>query len=187
MAKITYHPAVRHLHGHVGKMVFKERQGMDIVAEKPDQVNQPNTPAQLQQRENFRQAAAYAKGALADPQVNAAYSVKAKEPHSSPIAVAVKDWMTPPTVTAIDLSHYSKHAGDAIYIAAQDDFEVTGVTVAIEDNAHVAVESGTATFDATSGSWKYLATVDASAKAGLTVKATAQDRPGNSGTLTATK
>ena len=187
MAKITYNPAVRHLHGHLGKMVFKERQGMDIVAEKPDQVNQPNSPAQVLQRENFRQAAAYAKGALADPQVNAAYSAKAKELHSSPIAVAVKDWMIAPQVTAIDLSHYSKHVGDAIYIAAQDDFEVTGVAVAIEDNAHVAVESGTATFDAASGSWKYTVTVDASAKAGLKVTATAHDRPGNAGTLTATK
>lgn len=159
---------------------------MDIVAEKPDQVNQPNTPAQLLQRENFRQAAAYAKGALTDPQVNAAYSAKAKELYSSPIAVAVKDWMTEPQVMAIDLSHYSKHVGDAIYIAAQDDFEVTGVAVAIEDNAHAPVENGTATFDATSGSWKYLAKVDASAKSGLRVTATAQDRPGNTGTLTAT-
>jgi len=186
MAKITYNPAVRHMHGHVGKLVFKERAGMDIVAEKPDQVNQPNTPAQLAQRENFRQAAAYAKGALANPQVNAAYSAKAKMDHSSPIAEAVKDWMTPPVVTAIDLSHYSKHVGDAIYIAAQDDFEVTGVAVTIEDNAHAPVESGTATFDAASGSWKYTATVDASAKSGLAVTATASDRPGNTGTLSAT-
>lgn len=174
------------MHGHVGKLVFKERQGMDIVAEKPDQVNQPNTPAQMVQRENFRQAAAYAKGAMANPQVNAAYSAKAKELHSSPIAVAVKDWMTEPQVTAIDLSHYSKHVGDAIYIAAQDDFEVTGVAVAIEDSTHTPVESGTATFDAASGSWKYLAKVDASAKSGLTVTATASDRPGNTGTLSAT-
>ena len=60
MAKVTYAPAVKHLHGHLGKMVFKERMGEDIVAEKPDQVNQPNSPEQLTQRDNFRQAAAYA-------------------------------------------------------------------------------------------------------------------------------
>jgi len=36
MAKITYAAAVKHLLGHLGKMVFKERNGMDIVAEKPD-------------------------------------------------------------------------------------------------------------------------------------------------------
>ncbi len=186
MAKITYNPAVQHLHGKVGNMVFKERQGQDIVAAKPDQVKQPNTPAQMQQRDYFRQAAKYAKSALADPQINAAYAAKAKALHSTPIAVAVKDWMTEPEVTVIDLSHYTKHAGDAIYIAAQDDFEVTGVSVAIEDATHANVENGTATFDAASGSWKYLAKVDASAKTGLTVTATALDRPGNTGTLTAT-
>ena len=187
MAKITYNPAVRHMHGHVGKLVFKERAGMDIVAEKPDQVNQPNTPAQLAQRENFRQAAAYAKAALANAQLGAAYTAKAKEQHSSPIAVAVKDWMTVPEVTGIDLSNYNKHVGDAILITAQDDFEVTTVMVAIEDNTHTGVESGTATFDAGSGSWKYTAKVDASAKPGLTITATASDHPGNAGTLTATK
>ena len=79
MAKITYNPAVQHLHGKVGNMVFKERLGRDIVAAKPDQVNQPNTPAQMQQRENFRQASKYAKSALADPQVNAEYAAKAKQ------------------------------------------------------------------------------------------------------------
>ena len=124
--RITYAPAVKHLHGHLGKMVFKERQGQDIVAEKPDQVNQPNSPAQRAQRESFRQAAAYAKGAMADTAAHAAYLAKANELHSSPVAVAVKDWMTPPVVTAIDLSNYNKHVGDAILIAAQDDFAVTG-------------------------------------------------------------
>lgn len=187
MAKITYNPAVRHMHGHLGKMVFKERDGQDIVAEKPDQVNQPNTPAQLKQRQQFSEAAAYAKGVLADPQAKAAYAAKAKELHSSPMAVAVKDWMKSPVVTAIDLSGYNKHVGDVISIAAQDDFAVTGVKVAIEDSTHTAVEQGVATFDTASGSWKYTATMDASAKSGLTVTATASDRPGNTGVLSATK
>lgn len=187
MAKVTYAPAVKHLHGHLGKMVFKERQGQDIVAEKPDQVNQPNSAAQLAQRESFRQAAAYAKGAMADTAAHAAYLARANELHSSPVAVVVKDWMTESVVTAIDLSNYNKHVGDAILIAAQDDFAVTGVTVAIVDSTHAPVESGAAAFDAASGSWKYTATVDASAKSGLTVTATASDRPGNTGVLTATK
>jgi hypothetical protein len=187
MAKVTFAPAVKHIHGHLGRMVFKERMGEDIVAEKPDQVNQPNSPAQLAVRQDFTDGAHWAKGALQDPQAHAAYGAKAKELHSSPMAVAIQDWMKSPTVTAVDLSNYSKHVGDAIYIAAQDDFAVTGVTVAIEDATHAAVESGAAAFDAASGSWKYTTTVDASAKSGLTVTATASDRPGNTGTLAATK
>ena len=161
--------------------------GQDIAAEKPDQVNQPNSPAQLAVRENFRQAAEYAKGAMADPQAHAAYAAKAKELRSSPFAVAVADWMKAPTVEAIDLTQYSKHVGDAILIKAQDDFAVTGMAVAIVDDAQAPVESGAAVWDAASGSWKYTATVDASAKPSVTVTATASDRPGNTGTLSATK
>lgn len=187
MAKITYAPAVKHLHGQLGKMVFKERMGQDIVAEKPDHVNQPNSQAQQTVKDNFRQATAYAKGAMQDAQAHTAYAARAKELHSSPMAVAVKDWMISPSVTAVDLSHYNKHVGDVISIAAQDDFEVTGVTVAIQDSTHAAVEGGVAVFDTASGSWKYTTTVDASAKTGLTVTATASDRPGNTGTLSATK
>ena len=187
MAKITYNPAVQHMHGAVGNLVFKLQAGRDIVAAKPDHANQPNSPAQLQQRENFRQAAAYAQNALADAQLGGAYSAKAKADHSTPTAEAVKDWMTAPAVTAVDLSHYNKHVGDVSFIAAQDDFEVTGVTVAIEDNAHAPVEGGAAMFDAASGGWKYVATTDASAKPNVTVTATALDHPGNTGMLTATK
>ena len=128
--------------------------------------------------------------------------------------------MTLPAVTAVDLSHYNKHVGDVSFIAAQDDFEVTGgcdskrvrlsipprprsrprpsVAVRFEDededetNPHptlITPVTGVmaAMFDAASGGCKYVATTDASAKPGVTVTATAQDRPGNTGMLTATK
>jgi hypothetical protein len=172
MAKVTFNAAVEHIHGKVGHLVFKESNGRDIVAKKPDQASQPNSPAQMAQRENFRQAAVYAKGAMQNTQAHDAYAARARELRSSPFAVAVKDWMTEPEVTAIDLTRYNKHVGD--------------VTVAIADSAHAPVETGAATFDAASGSWKYTATADASAKSGLTVTATATDRPGNTGTLDAT-
>ncbi len=187
MAKITYNPAVTHLHGHLGNMVFKESGGRDIVATKPDQVNQPNSPAQMTQRDAFKKAAVYAKGAMVDTQAHAAYLAKARELHSSPFAVAVKDYFTGPQVTAIDLSQYTKHVGNVIYVTAIDDFEVAGVTVSIKDNNNAAIESGPATFDATTGTWKYTSTVDASAKPSVTVTATATDRPKNIGILTATK
>jgi len=187
MAKITYTPGWSHVHGHVGTFVYRERLGENILSEKPDVVHQPNTPAQLAVRDDFRQAAGYAKGAMQDTQAHAAYAARAKELRSNPFAVAVSDWMHAPVVTAIDLSQYNKHIGDTISIAAQDDFAVAGVLVAITDGTNAPVESGAAAFDAVSGSWKYTTTVDASAKQGLTVTATASDRPGNTGELTATK
>ena len=150
----------------------------------------------------------WAKGVLADPAAHTAYLAKAKQLCSTRMAVVVKDWMVSPQVTTLDLSAYNKHVGDVISIAAQDDFEVTGVTVAIEDSTHMVVENGAAVYDAArpvkygggsvgmsravlfhgaSGSWKYTATVDASAKPSVTVTATASDRPGNTGMLAATK
>jgi hypothetical protein len=187
MAKITYNPAVHHMHGAVGRMVFKETFGQDIVAVKPDQVVQPNTPAQQQQRESFRQGARYAKNVLADPQAKIPYVTKAKALHVRPFALAVKDFLTPPAVDVIDLSQYNKHVGDAIVIQAHDDLEVTSVDVVLKDQSQAPIEAGTATFDATSGAWKYTATVDASSKASVTVTAVAHDHPGHTGTLTATK
>lgn len=174
------------MHGGMGHMVFKQSKGLDIVAAKPDQVNQPNTPAQLQQREKFAQGARYAKGALADATMKALYVAKAKAVNKPPFALAVEDYLTPPVVDAIDLGGYHKHIGDAILIKAHDDLEVTGVTVSIVDNAQAPVETGPATFDAASGAWKYVATADASAKPGVTVTVNALDHPGHSGTLSAT-
>jgi hypothetical protein len=49
-------------------VIYKEQQGRDLLAKKPDQVSQPNTPAQMAVKDNFRQAAAYAKGAMQDTQ-----------------------------------------------------------------------------------------------------------------------
>jgi len=187
MAKITYHPAVQHLHGGMGHMVFKSRDGLDIVAAKPDQVNQPNTPAQQQQKEHFRQGARYAKGVIADAQASAPYLAKAKEIHKPAFALILGDYLTPPVVDEIDLGGYHKHAGEPILVKAHDDFEVAGVTVTIVDNAQTPVETGTATFDAAVNAWRYVATVDASAKPSVTVTARALDRPGHTGTLSVTQ
>ena len=183
MAKITYNPAVKHLHSHVGDFVFKTQEGRNIVAAKPDHVNQPNTPAQQQQREQFSQGARYAKGVLADAQALAPYAAKAREVHKPAFALALGDYLTPPVVDEIDLNGYHKHVGDAILVRAHDDIEVTGVRVSIVDNAQAPVESGTATFDPAVNAWRYVATVDASAKPGVTVTANALDHPGHAGTL----
>ena len=187
MAKITYTPGWDHVHGHVGGFIYKEQQGRDILAKKPDQVNQPNTPAQQQQRAKFQQATAFAKSILADPAVKPLYVAKAKVDRSSPTAEAVKDWFTPPVVDAIILSDYHKHQGEPISIRAHDDVAVAGVTVELKNaSTNAVIESGAAGYDAPSGQWVYVAASDASGVAQVTVTATALDYPGHPGTLSAT-
>ncbi len=187
MAKITYNPNVAHVHGHMGNWVMKERMGVDIVAAKPDQVHQPNTPAQQQQRAKFKQAAGYAKGSMADASLKALYSAKAKQEKSSPFAEAVKDWFIPPVVDAIDLSQYHKHPNEAITVLAHDDVVVASVSVELKNASTQAVlESGPANYDPPTGRWVFIPAVDASAVAQVTVTVTALDYPGHPGTLTAT-
>jgi len=126
MAIITFSPGWRHVRGHVGGFVYKCQQGKDILADKPDREPPRNSPAQLAQQDLFRQATVYANGTKHDAGVYAAYQAKARERRSNPFAVAIRDWMNAPEVTAIDLSGYTGHAGDVIWVAAQDDMEVTG-------------------------------------------------------------
>jgi hypothetical protein len=171
------------MHGGMVHMVFKERDGMDIVAQKPDAVNQPNTPAQQAQKELFSQGAHYAKGVMADPAAKQPYVAKSKAVHKSAFSLAVGDFLTPPSVDSVDVTEYHRHVGEPIVIKAHDDIQVTGVTVSIVDNTKAAVENGAATFDAASGAWKYVATKDASAKPSVTVTANALGLPGHTGTL----
>ncbi len=186
MAKITFTPGWSHVHGHVGTFIYKEQQGRNILAEKPDQVHQPNTPAQQQQREKFSQAATYAKSALANPQVRPVYAAKARADRSNPFAEAVKDWMTPPVVDEIDVAAYHKQVGDVIYIKAHDDTEVVRAEVTLQDGNNNVLESGNAAWDTASGAWKYTATVDATATGTVTVSASAYDRPNHAGGKVAT-
>ena len=182
MAKITYNPNVAHVHGHVGNWVMKERMGVNLVAVKPDQVHQPNTPAQQQQRGKFKDATVYAKSAMSNLTLRALYSTKAKTDKSSPFAEAVQDWFNPAVVDDIDVTSYHHHVGETIVIRAHDDVQVASVGVVIKNTATQAViESGAANYDPPTGTWGYAATADASAVAQVTVTVTALDNA-NQGT-----
>ena len=77
MPKVTLNPSVDHLHGHVGRMIYKTWKGKNIEQAKPESVNQPDSPAQLAVRQNFSEATHWAKGVFTDATVNAAYTAKA--------------------------------------------------------------------------------------------------------------
>ena len=67
MASIVLSPLVRSLHGRFGNIVLKRgRNGRTIAAMVPQCKPRPSTPKQLEHRDRFRQAAAYAHSVLAD-------------------------------------------------------------------------------------------------------------------------
>jgi hypothetical protein len=94
-------------------------------------------------------------------------------------AVAVRDFFTPPTVDAIELSAYRGRFGDRMVVVATDDAGVISVDVAIKDMTGAVLERGRA--QRSDGRWIYTATADAPAGQALTVEVTATDRPGNTG------
>ena len=87
--------------------------------------------------------------------------------------------MNAPTVQHIDISGYRGRAGDTIAIRAVDDFSVTKVSVQIRNAAGTLIEEG----EAAKGlnCWRYRVTVPNLSISGSTIRATAFDRPGNTG------
>jgi hypothetical protein len=93
MAKIKLDPLFAEISGTLGDLVFKKsRNGEAIVSRRPRKSNTEPSPAQKAQRERFRLAAAYARAALADPEVGASYRERAAKEGMSPFALARADY-----------------------------------------------------------------------------------------------
>lgn len=131
----------------------------------------------IAQSRRFQFAAAYARGALANPPARRFYANLAADRAITSRSAAVRDFLHPPVIADIALALYQGQPDDEIIVHATDDAAVVGVTVAIRDRAGRLVEHGAArTWD---GVWIYEATAIAPAGQPLTIEVTALDRPGN--------
>jgi hypothetical protein len=140
------------------------------------------TAAQLAQRERFRQAALYGKIVMADAEAKAIYEEAAKEKGQPVFSLTVADFFNAPSVDEVDLSGYTGAAGDKIVVRASDDFEVTGVHVAVTQADGAAIEEGAAVeTPAESGRWIYTATAAVTTGTTVRIAVTASDRPGGMG------
>ena len=73
MAKIILHPAIMSIRGKLGDIVFRRgRNGKTTGSKIPDMTKVVWSKAQKAHRRKFKQAVAYAKSAMADPEVWAA-------------------------------------------------------------------------------------------------------------------
>jgi hypothetical protein len=167
------------MRGKVGDLVFKRFENQTIVARRPVQVHQPNTPAQLAVREKFRQAIDYAKTAFANPAIKALYAEKANAKHVPTFALMVADFFKPPIIDEVDVSAYTGQTGQSIRIRATDDFQVMGVSVLMrEPDTNEQLDGGDAV-KGTDGTWVF--TTQATIPHGHTfaIDVTATDRPGH--------
>lgn len=180
MAIVELSPAFTRLSGRSGNLVYRQTNGTTVLASLPSLPKRRRaSAAQLQQRERFSQARFYAHTVLADAWQRRLYEQLAKARSQRAEQLAMRDFLTPPTVDEIDASTYQRRAGGLIRVLASDDIEVVSVEVAIHTAAGVLVERGPAECD--HGVWRYRTAQSAPSDADLMLTATAQDRPGHPG------
>jgi hypothetical protein len=177
MAKVKLNPVMEQVRGKIGDLVFRRYEDRIVVARRPNRDGLVPTTGQTDHRERFRQAAAYAQGAFADPTQKALYDAAGKARRKPAFALAVGDYLNPPVIDPLDLTHYTGQVGQTIIVRARDDFAVTAVNVTIKDNTGAVIEQGPASLEL--GVWRYVATDVLPTERPVSIEATATDRPGN--------
>ena len=99
MAKVILQPGnkgnvlIKGIRGKVGDVVFRQSPNGDIIISKaPDMSAVVWSPAQQEHRQRFKAAIAYAKAAMAHPDVHALYEKRATAGNRRPFQVAVSDY-----------------------------------------------------------------------------------------------
>jgi hypothetical protein len=177
MAKVKLNPVMEQMRGKIGDLVFKRYEDRVIVTRNPDRDGLIPSAVQSGQQERFRQAAAYGKGAFADPAQKALYDAAGKARRKPAFALAVSDYLNAPVVDSLDLTQHTGLVGQPIIVRARDDFAVMAVNVTIKDNAGAVIEQGPASLEL--GVWRYVTTDVLPTERPVTIEAIATDRPGN--------
>ncbi|MBO9573208.1 MAG: hypothetical protein J7497_13535 [Chitinophagaceae bacterium] len=170
--------------GMLGKqVVFKERNGETYLSAPPTvNENRKATPTQLENQQKFTSAVDYAKTAIKDENIKAAYQSMAKR-NQSAFNVAFNDAYNAPKVLGIIAQGYQGQAGNIIIVQAKDDFKVKSVKVSIRNAANQLIEEGEAIANADGLNWTYTVTQANGNIADAKITATATDLPGNEGSL----
>ena len=179
MSRVEMHAPFTTFSGTIGKLVYRKVRGRTIVAMKPD-ADRQLSQAEAAHRQDFAQAATWAKAALQDEELRPFYEALGKQREIPARAAAISDFLKPPSLEALDLSEYAGGAGDQIYFMASDNAGVTDAMVTISDGDTFVFEGGKAVeVDPGTGYWMYTArtAIPAGTSGGIKVKVS--DRPGN--------
>jgi hypothetical protein len=171
------------LSGTVGQLLtFRNRGGKTIVQKYRRPTNIPPTEKLQSVRMNFASCIAYAKKAIKNPVVKAAYQAAAKDGQTA-FNVATSDALNPPELTNINLDHYHGAPGDTISVQATDDFKVEAVVVSIYLATGELLEQGSASLQPGIPDWFYIATKENPVPVNSRITVSAKDLPGNSSSL----
>ena len=177
MARSKINHATFGLSGRVNLFVYRQRFGKTVISSAPN-VREKMSATQTALVSRFKLAVIYAKKALSNLSVKAAYQAKAKLGQTA-YNVAIADFFNSPVIGEIDLGSYNGQPGNIIKAEVMDDFEVAEVKVKIETAGGILLEQGNATQSANGYQWEYAVTVANSNIAGCVISINAKDRPGH--------
>lgn len=183
MAKVKDNIVTEGLSGKLGKrLVFRRSKGGSTIASLSPVFSEGREFSDLQKAHfaEFQLATTYAKGVKNHP----LYVNLAKGTEMNPYNVAVADWFNKPEVTNIDISEWDGQAGQTIFITANDDVKVLGVSVTIKEslNSEISLDNGQAVLSPLNKSvWHYTTNTAVAIRPGLCIEAVARDMPNNTG------
>jgi hypothetical protein len=184
MTEVNLNPTVDGYRGSIGRLVFKKYKGRTIVARKPVLTKEP-TPGQLAQRENFKEAVAFAKSVKADPALLEFYEPIALQKDIYVYALAIGDFLKRPEIKPLNLTNYKGRVGDTIAIRAVDDLGLADLDVNIVAQDGTPIEQGKAVETGTgSGKWTYTATASVALGSDIFIEVKGIDHAGNEAEIT---
>jgi len=180
MSKVKDNLITPGLSGKLGKqIVFRHWCGATFLSKAPIK-NHSLLKKEMynKNRLRFREANAYGKKVIYDPDMKEAYQSKCNIRQNA-FTRAVQDFLNAPIIHEIDLSGYSGEKSGFIRINATDDFRVKEVRIRIEDRQSDSIESGFADREGDTDWWRFDTTVENQFPEGCKVIVSAYDLPGN--------
>lgn len=163
MAKSKNNEVMQGASGKIGRnLVFRQRGDQTVIARRARVSDEGRSLSdkQVRAQNRFADAVLYAKKAVRNEELKAAYQSRATV-NQSAFNVAFKDFMTPPQVRRLDDRSYMGVVGDKITFFVKDVLKVTDIQLEILDENGTLVESGPAlAMDEDHVEWSYTATVD---------------------------
>ena len=168
------------LRGDVGEIfVYKQRDGKTIVSKVPKKPSKSSN-IQAAHRNGFKKAIKYAKKIKNNNlDLYGKYEEMAKVKHLTAynLILIVKDYLSVPEITEVNVDGYNGTVGSKITIEASDVLDLPKVMVEILKADGTSLEAGKASL--VDGDWVYTATIANSDHSGTKIHIKAYDIPGN--------
>ena len=181
MAWIDEKMIVNGARGNLGRQFVFRRRGNKTFIERMPMFNKNRKPTagQVNARNSFTAAAAFAKSVIASPALKRIYAQQAG-PGIRAYNIAFRDYLKAPEIKSIDATNYDGKPGSEINIIAIDDFRVVGVVICIKNASGELIEKGNAFLDPLNlDRWIYRTTQFINDAKGCHINVLAYDLPGN--------